>query len=183
MNREPHSPRESKRLFVIRRTPVGIILVYIEAVAAVLALLLVAILISPEIFSGQSFKDLAWGGVAFAIIGFGVLFILLVATYIYNQNRIIVTNHDVKQIIQRGLLFRTVTRLELSDVEDVAVDQNGLLPTLFNYGTLTIETAGAQTDNFVFPYCAHPSVYAHRLLHARGKYIVAMSGDISSSED
>ncbi len=183
MNGIPKPPAESDRLFVIRRTPVGIILVYLEAVAAIAALFLVAVLISPEIFNGRSFSNLAWGSLAMLVVGLGVFFMLLVATYIYNQNRIIVTGHDVKQIIQRGLLFRSISRLELSDVEDVAVDQNGLLPTLFDFGTLTIETAGAQQDNFVFPYCAHPNIYAHRLLHARGKYIEATAGKVTHNED
>lgn len=162
--------------FIIRRHPVGIILVYIEAILAVLAVILFLILLSPEIFRGNSFSDLAWIGVAMIIIAFALFFMLLVSTYIYNQNRIIVTDHDIEQIIQRGLFVRKISRLELSDVEDVSVSQKGLLPTLFGYGTLTIETAGAQQENFVFPYCSNPNIYAQRLLHVRGKYVVALSG-------
>lgn len=164
---------DSPDVFIIRRHPIGIILVYVQAVAALLAITLFTFLVFPEFFKSSSAGDVAWLGIVMIVVGLGVSFFLLVATYIYNQNRIIVTSHDVEQIIQRGLLVRKNSRLELSDVEDVAVSQKGLLPTLFGYGTLTIQTAGA-LENFVFPYCINPNYYAYRLLQARGRYIVAI---------
>lgn len=156
--------------FIIRRHPIGIILVYLEMIGVFFALGLFTILVYPSVFRDLSVGDYAWMGIMVAIIGVGTLFILLVATYIYNQNRILITDHDVEQITQRGLLVRKSARLELSDVEDVSVTQKGLLPTLFGYGTLTIETAGAE-DNFVFSYCSNPNYYAHKVLQARGRYI------------
>lgn len=167
----------SADVFIIRRHPIGIILVYIQAVAALLAITLFTFLVFPDFFKNSSVADVAWLGSVMAIVGFGVFFFLLVATYIYNQNRIIVTDHDIEQIIQRGLLVRKNSRLELSDVEDVSVYQKGLLPTLFGYGTLTIQTAGA-LENFVFSYCINPNFYAHRVLQARGRYIVAIKARI-----
>jgi hypothetical protein len=43
------------------------------------------------------------------------------------------------------------------------------LQTIFNYGTLTVETAG-EMRNFVFPYCPNPNKYADQILDARQAY-------------
>ena len=47
-------------------------------------------------------------------------------------------------------------------------DRKGFFSTMFDYGTLTIETAGA-VDNFVLTYCPHPDHYAKEILEARQK--------------
>jgi hypothetical protein len=38
----------------------------------------------------------------------------------------------------------------MGDVQDVTARRTGLLPTLFGFGKITIETAGEQ-DNYEFP--------------------------------
>jgi hypothetical protein len=57
----------------------------------------------------------------------------------------------------------------MSNVEDVNVQENGFLPTILNFGTLTVETAGEE-DNFIFPMCPSPNHYAEIILEARQKY-------------
>jgi uncharacterized membrane protein YdbT with pleckstrin-like domain len=98
-----------------------------------------------------------------------VFFILFLATYIYRQSMLIVTDKSLIQIMQRGLFVRKVSRLSMSNVEDVSAEQRGILPTIFNYGTLTIQTAG-ERENFLFPYCPSPNLYADRVLDARQAY-------------
>ena len=45
---------------------------------------------------------------------------------------------------------------DLVDVEDIAIQREGLLPTLFNFGNVQLQTAGVQA-NFVLSGIPKPS--------------------------
>jgi uncharacterized membrane protein YdbT with pleckstrin-like domain len=154
---------------IIYRHIVGILFIYLEAFAAVAAILALVFLAFSDFFSNLSRDSnmLLAAGVIFALAL--LFFILFIATYIYRQSKIIVTNKNLFQVLQRGLFMRRISRLDISNVEDVTADQSGLLANMFNYGTLTVETAGAQ-KNFVFPYCPEPNKYANLILDARQTY-------------
>jgi len=154
---------------VIHKHPFGIAILYLEALAGIAALLSLVFIIAPDLFNKLSNDtyNLILAGIVFAV---GLLtLVLLIATYVYRQNKLLVTDKNVVQIIQSGLFIRKISRLSMSSVEDVSAEQNGLLATIFNYGTLTIETAGEQ-KNFIFPFCPDPNKYADQILEARQKY-------------
>jgi hypothetical protein len=71
------------------------------------------------------------------------------------------------------LFIRKVSRLSMANVEDVTAEQRGILATIFNYGTLTIQTAGTM-ENFIFTYCPRPNDFAHRVLEARQAYALSL---------
>lgn len=95
--------------------------------------------------------------------------LLLVAAYLYNQSRLIVTNKNMTQVMQYGLFSRKVSELSLGSIEDVTAEKNGIMASIFDYGILRIETAGEQ-NNFHFTYCPHPNKYGQLLLDARQRY-------------
>jgi uncharacterized membrane protein YdbT with pleckstrin-like domain len=154
---------------IVHRSIIGIIFIYLEALAAVVALLAVFFLAFPDIFSGLSSQEnmIVAAGAVFALAL--LFFILFIATYIYRQSELLVTDKNLVQIMQKGLFVRKVSRLSISNVEDVSAEQKGFLPTFFNYGTLVVQTAG-EMENFVFPYCPNPNKYADRILDARQAY-------------
>jgi uncharacterized membrane protein YdbT with pleckstrin-like domain len=154
---------------IVHRSVIGIVFIYLEAFAAVAALLAVFFLAFPDIFSGLSNQSnmLVAAGAVFALAL--LFFILFIATYIYRQSELLVTDKNLIQILQKGLFVRKVSRLSISNVEDVTAEQKGFLPTFFNYGTLIVQTAG-EMENFVFPYCPNPNKYADRILDARQAY-------------
>ena len=154
---------------VVHRHPIGIIAIYIEmllGIAGVIALVLLAIF-SFFVSISSSAKGMIGAGAVF-VVGF-LIFILFVATYVYRQCRLVVSDKSVVQVLQKALFNRKVSRLSMSNVEDVNVEQKGILQSLLNYGTLTIQTAG-EVDNFVFPLCPHPNDYATRVLEARQQF-------------
>jgi uncharacterized membrane protein YdbT with pleckstrin-like domain len=154
---------------VVHRSIIGLIYIYLEALGAVVALIALAILAFPSLFSSLSSNSNVLL-LAAAIFSIGlVFFILFIATYIYRQSKLIVTDQNLIQILQNGLFSRKVSRLSVSNVEDVTADQHGFLQTIFNYGTLTVETAG-EMKNFIFPYCPNPNKYADQILDARQAY-------------
>jgi hypothetical protein len=154
---------------VIHRSIIGLIFIYLFALSAVVALIALSVFAFPDIFSSLSADSnmLLLAGMVFAITL--VFFILFIATYVYRQSKLIVTDQNLVQILQGGLFSRKVSRLSVSNVEDVTATQQGFFPTIFNYGTLIVETAG-EMKNFIFPYCPNPNIYADQILDARQAY-------------
>jgi len=154
---------------IVHRHPIGIVFIYLETLVAVIAVLVLMLVVAPDFFSnlsGQAYRLL----IASILLAVGLLgLVLFVATYIYRQSKLLVTDKSLVQIIQKGLFIRKVSRLSMSNVEDVNAEHRGILSTIFNYGVLTIQTAG-QEDNFIFPWCPDPDLYADRVLEARQAY-------------
>ncbi len=70
----------------------------------------------------------------------------------------IITNWKVIDIEQKGLWHRDVsTLMNLDKIQDASMDISGFLGTIFNYGTLQIQTAAANRE-FIFENVAHPRV-------------------------
>ena len=84
-----------------------------------------------------------------------VLIVFLVAVLDFYFDIIIVTDRRVVDINQEQLFFRSVSELSLVNVEDVNSVIADFLPSLFNYGNVEIQTAGAKEkflmDNIRFP--------------------------------
>ena len=159
-----------KLVTIVRRHPIGIVGIYAEMGAGIAAVVAIVLLAIYSFFNNlsSSTKGLIAAGAVF-VVAFLVI-ILLVSVYVYHQCRLVVTDKSVVQILQKALFNRKISRLSMSNVEDVNVTQQGILQTYFNYGTLVIQTAG-EVDNFVFAYCPDPDNYANRILEARQQFV------------
>lgn len=156
-------------LSIVRRSLVGLALIYLVAIAAVAAVIGLIIAVSPSAFETS---DGNFSASLSAIIFLSVLLLALIlfaATYVYRQSRLLVTNKSLVQVMQKTLFSRKVSRLSMSNVEDVNEEQRGFWATFFNYGTLTVQTAGTE-DNFVFTLCPNPTKLADRIIDARQAY-------------
>lgn len=156
-------------LAVVHRHIIGIIGLYLGVLAGIAAVVAFFALVTPDLFdnlSNQSWRFLLAGIVlALAVL---ILF-LFVATYVYRQSRLMITDRNLVQIWQRSLFIRKVSRLSIATVEDVSSDQRGILATIFNYGTLLIQTAG-ELENFEFKTCPDPNRYAGVIIASRQAY-------------
>lgn len=156
-------------LTVVRRSIIGLLGIYVVAFLAIAAMVALVITLSPDTFDTSSATI---SGPMSAIIVLSVILlvaILFTATYIYRQSRLLVTDRSLVQIMQKTLFIRKVSRLSMSNVEDVNEEQRGFLATIFNYGTLTVQTAGTE-DNFIFTLCPNPTKLADRIIEARQQY-------------
>lgn len=108
--------------------------------------------------------------VAFMLIIFaaGATFI---SAYLYKASVIYVTTEKIAQIQHISLFNRKISQLSIGDVQDVTVTQNGILPHLFKYGTLTIETAGEQ-QNYTFTYVPEPYQASKMIVGAHERNLV-----------
>ena len=69
----------------------------------------------------------------------------------------IVTDKRLVSIDQTRLFYREATTLSLMNVQDVTVEQYGIMETMLNFGTLTVQTAGPTTNNMSIRGVAQPN--------------------------
>lgn len=166
---------DEKKLCEVGKHPFGIILLYLQTSVGVLGGLGLAFFLLPSVIEDKdSAFNIAFVFAITTVVMAGL--IVFLATYIYQQNRLIVTDRNITQILQRGLFNRQVSQLNLVNVEDVTSISSGLFSTIFGYGAIKIETAGEQA-NFNFTYCPRPNYYAKVILEAREKILGQHDGD------
>lgn len=80
----------------------------------------------------------------------------------------IVTDDRILDIEQRGLFNRVISELNLARIQDVHSEVKGIISTMFNYGTVHIQTAGEE-ENFVFEKVADPNGVRQKILELANK--------------
>lgn len=178
MGRIEHITSEETKVADVRRHPFGLILIYIQIILGIGISLAFIFFLLPDVIKSLGLNAATANASAslFGLVAiiFGLIFLVLV-TKVYKGNQLIVTDVNVTQVLQIGLFNRKISELSMANVEDVTAEQKGIFPTLLNYGTLRIETAGEQ-NNFIFVYCPNPNAYAKTLLDARQRFLMAHGG-------
>lgn len=155
-------------LAVVRKHWIGIADIYGLSFISLVALIILGLFVLP----GMNLSAQAAGLVTAAAIVISVVLAAIVLTmvYVYHQSRLTLTDKSLVQIVQRGLFNKKISRLSMSNVEDVNVEQRGIIAHMLNFGILTVQTAG-QEDNFIFTNCPNANVYAEKILEARQAYV------------
>ncbi len=164
LNHLPHATRDEKRVFFLRRHPITLISMAIGGILLVLFPFIVWLLMQivfPDIWASEIGKTLViLGGSAFFLYAWLFLFQSFIDYYL---DIWVVTNHRILSIEQSGLFSRTVSELRLYRVQDVTSSVKGIIPTLFNYGDVEIETASNE-DHFVFEQISNPTHVAKTIM-------------------
>lgn len=84
-----------------------------------------------------------------------VLSLLLYGFIDFYLDIYIITDRRIVDIKQNGLFNRTISELNLRQVQDVKAIVKGIFPTLMHYGEVFIQTAG-ERENFNFKDVPHP---------------------------
>ncbi len=107
----------------------------------------------PDLLTGPMITPililLASGFLLFALMFFYIQFID------YYLDIWIVTNDRIIDTEQKGLFARTVTELELFQIQDVTTNVTGFFPTILKYGDLVIATA-SNTSTIIFHDIPNP---------------------------
>ncbi|HVX57081.1 MAG TPA: PH domain-containing protein [Candidatus Saccharimonadales bacterium] len=149
---------------VVKRHPIGTMTVYAMCALAVLVTAALAFGLAPALVSGSQVTLI--GALVFVIVLAVCAAYALIYSKVYWGNSWTVTSDSLTQVRQFSLFNRQSSQLSLKDLEDVTVEQNGILPDMFNYGVLRVETAG-ESSKFLFPFCPNPNYYAQQILAAR----------------
>lgn len=153
----------------IRRHPIGLFGIYLGSATVIILALGVAAAI--PYFLPDATQQVKLGIILGALLFAGMAVLYgYIATIIYKANRWIVTSDSITQIIKIGLLRKETSQLSLANLEDVTIEQNGLLQSMFGFGLLRAETAG-QRGKFIFAMCPNPAEYARKIIAAHEAYI------------
>jgi hypothetical protein len=153
---------DEKLLYEIRKHPFGLFMIYLGGLFFSGMMFLIAF-VGNMLLGGDSNLDAGFDPSAARAIILGVglvlgvlaIIVTFIAAYLYQSNVVVVTSDKVAQFLYPSLFNRKISQLSLGDIQDVTVTQKGILPHLFNYGTLVVETAGEQ-NNYIFSYTPEP---------------------------
>lgn len=148
----PHLNLESDEYveFAFKRAHICLILIIAGLAAAVIVILLAFLLALLGQFMlddmGTNFVFIILSALLAATVISGI-----VAIMIYHGNQLFITNKHVTQKIMNSPVSNSVNIIDLASIEDASFRQDGILPTLFHYGTLRLATVGDETT-YTFKY-------------------------------
>lgn len=145
----------------IRKHPFGLFVIFFTGGLVALALMIALMVLPLLINEDPTGAGLDVGSIRSVLVGLGFLLTLLaiamtaIAGYLYQSNIVIITSEKITQLLYKTIFDRKISQLSIGDVQDVTINQVGIFARIFNYGTLTIETAGEQA-NYTFTYTPNP---------------------------
>lgn len=163
---------KEQAICVVQKHRFGLILIFVLGIIISLIGLYAGIFLSISAENSVNSGLTSGSSTSLVILVAGVLFaaITLVVSavygYIYGNNVMLVTSDKIAQVIYSSPINRKISQLNISDVQDVTIQQTGIFSRLFNFGTLVIETAGEQ-QNYTFTFAANPHYCAKEIMSAR----------------
>lgn len=141
----------------VRRHPIGLIMpvgltVFLVALVASLLFNYPLIMDSLGILDPPSAGSIAFTGFLFILL---VLLGGYISVWVYMNNRFFLTNESVIQEIQVSLFSRHEQTVSLLNIEDASYRQQGMIQTMFNYGSIRLSTEGDETT-YRFSYVSDP---------------------------
>lgn len=121
-----------------------------------------------EIDNGETIKAILVG--IALLLGVLSLVATLITSLIYRSNVVFVTNEKIAEVLYMSIFNRRVKQLGIGNVEDVTVIQKGILPRIFNYGSLVVQTAG-EAENPTFTYVPRPDYVSRIMIEAHEHYV------------
>jgi hypothetical protein len=146
----------------VRRHLIGL-LVPVGLTAVLIVMVLIGMVTYPMLASsftatsGSTVPLPDAGGVTFV----GLLLIILfaiggyVAVWVYQNNKFFLTNESVIQEIQTSVFTKNEQSISLINIEDASFQQNGIIQSLLNYGSIRLSTQGEETT-YRFHYVKNP---------------------------
>lgn len=95
------------------------------------------------------------------MIGLSAWFLLCIIAFAttwtnYYLDLWVVTNKRIVVLEQISLFHREETTMRMERIQDTTIEINGFFPSFFNYGDLTVNTAGEHTKNHTFEGIPNP---------------------------
>ncbi len=98
-----------------------------------------------------------------------LVFLFIGVLWIWRRNKIVITDEHIVDIDRVGLFNRVVSTLRLEEIQDISASVKGPMQTVFQYGSIVIQTAGERA-NFLFDYVPNPYELEHYILEIRKTY-------------
>lgn len=88
----------------------------------------------------------------------------------------IITNERIINIEQVGLFDRHISELNFSNIQDVTTTVEGIIPTVLNFGDVSIQTAGEQ-ERFLFHMVPDPYKIKDTIMKLSERYHAVNNGN------
>jgi uncharacterized membrane protein YdbT with pleckstrin-like domain len=167
----PGSAQEEEIVIFARRhwvSYLGQIALSIILILLPIILWLVLELMHAHIYQGNLQNAIVIVGSVYYLVAITFTF----ATWIsYYYDIYIVTRDTIVDITQVGFFGRKVSQLSLLRVQDVTSNIKGILPTLFAYGDVLVETAGERSETFLLESVANPQEFSAKILELHNQLI------------
>lgn len=124
-------------------------------------------------FENWAAISLFWNNVIILFTSMYILSILALLIYGFVDFYLdvyIITDRRIVDISQNGFFKRSISELNLRQIQDVNAKVNGLFSTLLHFGDVHIQTAG-ETPNFVFQSIPHPYEISKKILDLHEAYL------------
>ncbi|HSR89381.1 MAG TPA: PH domain-containing protein [Candidatus Udaeobacter sp.] len=96
-------------------------------------------------------------GILAASVYFLSIFLFFYTNFVtFHLDVWIVTNDRLLDMEQKSLFDRVISELDLYQIQDATSEISGFFPSIFNYGNISLQTAGA-IDRFTFKNVANPN--------------------------
>lgn len=153
-------------IMVVRKHWIALLLPILSgAMIYVVGLLIVFIIpiFVPKLYEGIGYNILVPVMSLFFLFNTLYMFIEWLMYYLHID---IVTTEHLVDIGQRNLFSRKIATMDLENIQDVSAAQMGMLQTFYNFGTVTVQTAG-ELPNFVFEKVPNPYDVAQRIMELK----------------
>jgi hypothetical protein len=87
----------------------------------------------------------------------------------------LVSSNRIIHVEQLALFNREAVSLQLERVQDVSIETHGVFATLLGFGTIKVETAGAQTEHITFEGISHPEFVKNIILQRVSARVAELS--------
>lgn len=138
-----HQKAYEKIIHSVRRHPITFIPYIVVFILVLLVPVGVYWLINtmfPTLFAGEIIYSLTIMFAAIYFVAVGLFFYSYFVTFYLDL--VIITNDRLIDIEQPSLFARTISEVDLYQIQDVTSEIDGIFPSIFNYGDLIIQTAG-----------------------------------------
>lgn len=131
------------------RHPIGIFTIWFGEIFGMILLgaIWITLMMDPDMAAG--WLDSGEDKFNFTLVMLALEGLLLlvgwVGAIVYNGNKFIVTNERVIQFVRTGLFTKRRKTISLRGVEDVSYKQDGVIQTMFGYGSIRLSTIGDET--------------------------------------
>jgi uncharacterized membrane protein YdbT with pleckstrin-like domain len=159
MYEQIHFPGQAKEevvILLLRRHWFVLFMRLLSIIAAIFVLIGVYLFYSSL---NSNFQESAYYNLLLFGESLGILFVwnfFFVLWVDYYLDAWIVTNERIINIEQRGFFNRDISELKLTKIQDVTSEIHGVIPTLFNYGNICVQTAGS-IERFIFQQIPDPN--------------------------
>ncbi len=171
---DPALPAGAHQIVVIRRHPFGLVALILQVVFGLGVSFGLIFFLVPSVLGNVDAERINSINntlmLAAVIVGAIAAIFLVIAAALYRQNRWVVSDDSITQVLRVGLFNFNTSGLSMANIEDVTSVRKGIFANLFGFGILKVETAG-EHSNFHFYFCPKPDMYAKILLDARERFI------------